>query len=115
MEEEVLKKKLKTLNKQLEKKLAELKLAEQLYSGTATSHSNIISDYENEIKAIKTEISQITQDLKNNTIKLQPEEIKETEMYKPYNITRRMHVIYALKGINDLIINDDKLKLTVMK
>jgi len=115
LEEEVLKKKLKTLNKQLEKKLAELKLAEQLYSGTATSHSNIISDYENEIKAIKTEISQITQDLKNNTIKLQPEEIKETEMYKPYNITRRMHVIYALKGINDLIINDDKLKLTVMK
>ncbi len=40
---------------------------------------------------------------------------KEKEMYKPYNMTRRMHVVLALKDQSDLLIDNNKSKLTVTK
>jgi len=39
----------------------------------------------------------------------------DTEVYKPYNITRRMHVVEAFKNNMDVLVDNNKSKLTVIK
>lgn len=116
---EISKKKLTKLKRDLESLINEkndyIKSFKYQNTENNVAFNNKIKEYDTNINNLQKDINELEKSSKNNTIEPNVTVLKEAEFYKPFNITRRMHVIYALKDLNELIINNDKLKLTVMK
>lgn len=74
------------------------------------------NDLKKEIETLRTNISEAQTELNNLGINTTPRsDVKDEELYKPYNMTRRMHVVLAFKDTIDILVNSNKSKLTVTK
>jgi len=62
----------------------------------------------------KEELINNIQDLETTT-EVSTEIDVDTEMYKPYNMSRRMHVVLAMKNVIDVLVNNATTKLKVTK
>ena len=82
---------------------------------TRTAADNNGTDLWNEILERQAEIDELNEELKET--KKAPLEVtnitKEKEFYKPYNMTRRMHVVLAFKDYKEILVDNNKSKLMV--
>lgn len=62
----------------------------------------------------KAELTQQLRDVEDATTVSTTIDV-DNEVYKPYNMSRRMHVVLAMKSVIDVLVDNDKTKLKVTK
>jgi hypothetical protein len=91
------------------KQFSQIRITIDLAKNYATTHWPPLETLLNERKTLKEELRDVSEETVPSDINF------DSEIYKPYNMTRRMHIVLAFEGHRDFVTDNNTSKLKVIK